>query len=245
MYFLETYGTANTLGEVRKMRIEFLVEDISGERLLTEIMEKYIAEMPLFPIDYSILSYKGIGGLSKGLGTANVKAQQLLNDLPKRMKALQAKYWGIEDVSIFIVLDNDAHETTMFKAQLEEVVKREGISMDHVFCIAIEEMEAWLMGDREAIQKAYKGVADRIASKHSGYMQDSICGTWEYLADMLTKGGISKFRKKNPTAYDVGRCKSEWAENIGRQMNIRNNVSPSFQEFIEELDKRRTICFYS
>lgn len=76
-------------------------------------------------------------------------------------------------------------------------------------------------------------------------MQDSICGTWEYLADMLTKGGISKFRKKNPTAYDVGRCKSEWAENIGRQMNIRNNVSPSFQEFIEELDKRRTICFYS
>lgn len=227
------------------MRIEFLVEDISGKRLLTEIMEKYIAEMPIFPIEYSILSYKGIGGLSKGADSGNVKAQQLLNDLPKRMKAIQARYSGIKDVSIFIVVDNDTHETVKFKDQLERVARRENIYMDHVFCIAVEEMEAWLMGDREAIQKAYAGVADRIASKYSGYKQDSICGTWEYLADMLTKGGISKFRKKNPTVYDVGRSKSEWAENIGRYMSIRSNVSPSFQNFINELDKRRGVCFSS
>ncbi|CUX34537.1 DUF4276 family protein [Clostridium sp. C105KSO13] len=227
------------------MRIEFLVEDASGKVLLTKIMDKYVSETPLFQIEYSILSYKGIGGLPKGSNVNNVKAQQLLKDLPKRMKAIQAKYGGAEDVSIFIVLDNDTRNTMEFKRQLKNVAKREQISMDYVFCIAIEEMEAWLLGDKDAIQAAYAKVSDRIASKHSGYKQDSICGTWEYLADMITKGGISRFQKMNPTAFDVGRCKSEWAENIGRQMNIRRNSSPSFQSFINELDIRKTRCFCS
>ena len=111
--------------------------------------------------------------------------------------------------------------------------------MDHVFCIAVEEMEAWLLGDREAIQQAYGKIADRIAGKYAGYRQDSIGGTWEFLADMLTKGGMTAFRKKNPTAMDVGICKSQWAENIGKYMSIRDNVSPSFQYFIRELDVRR------
>lgn len=115
------------------------------------------------------MPYKGIGGSGKGTNAKNVKAQQLLNDLAKRLKAIQAKY--------------------------------------------------------------------------SSYKQDSICGTWECLADMLTKGGIANFRKKNPTAFDVGRCKSEWAEKIGRQMNLRENTSPSFQKFLQELDRRRELCF--
>lgn len=225
------------------MQIEFLVEDISGKKLLTEVMEKYIEEIPLFHIEYGILSYKGIGGLGKGANASNVKSQQLLNDLPKRMKAIQAKYYGIDEVSIFIVLDNDTRNTEEFRKQLIEKAEKENISMDYVFCIAIEEMEAWLLGDREAMRLAYPKVADRIASKHSGYIQDSICGTWECLADMVTKGGLSAFKKKNKNAFDVGRNKSEWAEKIGSQMKIRNNDSPSFQYFIGELDKRRNKCF--
>lgn len=225
------------------MRIEFLVEDISGKILLEEIMKKYIHEMPLFPIEYSILPYKGIGGFVKGADAGNVKAQQLLNDLPKRLKALQAKYRGVQDVSIIIVLDNDTRDTVKFQEDLEKLAQRENISIDHVFCIAVEEMEAWLLGNRNALQSAYANAADRISSKYSSYKQDSICGTWECLADMLTKGGIAKFRKKNPTAFDVGRCKSEWAKKIGQQMNLRENTSPSFQKFLHELDKRRISCF--
>lgn len=225
------------------MQIEFLVEDSSGKKLLEEIMKKYIQEMPLFPIEYSILPYKGIGGFGKGTNAKNVKAQQLLNDLPKRLKAIQAKYWGVQDVSIIVVLDNDTRDTIKFQEDLERLAQRENIFIDHVFCIAVEEMEAWLLGDRNALQAAYANVADRISSKYSSYKQDSICGTWECLADMLTKGGIANFRKKNPTAFDIGCCKSEWAEKIGRQMNLRENTSPSFQKFLQELDRRRELCF--
>ena len=92
------------------MQIEFLVEDISGGTLIHKIMGKYQQEYPEYPIKYTVLPYKGIGGFSKGSVVANVKAQQLLNDLPKRLKAIQAKYWGQKDVSIFVVLDNDIRD---------------------------------------------------------------------------------------------------------------------------------------
>lgn len=221
------------------MKIDFLIEDASGEKLIHAVMKKYIEEKPEYPIEYSTRSYKGMGGFVKGKDCHNVKAQQLLNDLPKRMRAIQAKNMGVEDASLFVVLDNDIHDTELFRSQLEKLAKRENIMMDHVFCIAVEEMEAWLLGDREAILQAYGKIADRIAGKYAGYRQDSICGTWEFLADMLTKGGMTAFRKKNPTAMDIGICKSQWAENIGKYMSIRDNVSPSFQYFIRELDMRR------
>lgn len=227
------------------MRIEFLVEDISEKKLITEIMEKYISEIPLYQIEYTILAYRGMGGFGKGPDAGNIKSRRLLNDLPKRMKAIQSKFRGVENVSLFIVLDNDTRETEKFREQLTAIAIRENISMDYVFCIAIEEMEAWLLGDREAIQSAFPNMSDRIASKYSGYVQDSICGTWEYLADILTKGGFAKFSKKNPTPFDVGRCKLEWAESIGKQLHIRDNTSPSFRCFIRELDKRRDACFAS
>lgn len=139
---------------------------------------------------------------------------------------------------LFIVLDNDTRDTEHFREQLNEIVRSEGITIDHVFCIAVEEMEAWLLGDCEAIKAAYPKLADRIITKHSNYSQDSICGTWELLADMLTKGGIGYFKKQNPTAFDVGRCKSEWAENIGKYINVRENASTSFQYMLSALDSR-------
>ena len=46
-----------------------------------------------------------------------------------------------------------------------KLAKKEEIFIDHVFCIAVEEMEAWLLGDRNALRAAYANVADRISSK--------------------------------------------------------------------------------
>lgn len=67
-------------------------------------------------------------------------------------------------VALFVVLDNDTRDTQIFREELEQVAIRENIVMDHVFCIAVEEMEAWLLGDRNAIQSAYIDISDSHGS---------------------------------------------------------------------------------
>ena len=56
------------------------------------------------------------------------------------------------------------------------------IQIDHVFCIAIKEMEAWLLGDLNAIEAAYPQVRKTYIRS---YTQDGICDTWEVLANMI------------------------------------------------------------
>lgn len=106
-----------------------------------------------------------------------------------------------------------------------------------LFCIAVEEMESWLLGDITAIQNAYPNARVGILNN---YIQDSICGTWEVLANAIYQGGISKFKKDCPTFREIGIHKAIWAENIGGLLNLEANKSPSFQLFTSELDKRTT-----
>jgi hypothetical protein len=61
------------------------------------------------------------------------------------------------------------------------------------------------------------------------YEQDSICGTWEWLADAVFHGGAERLEE---VGYpQIGREKCQWADNIGQYMNIDANQSPSFQAF--------------
>lgn len=89
--------------------------------------------------------------------------------------------------------------------------------------------------DREALFKAYPLSKE---NKYKDYKQDSICGTWEFLADIIYKGGIKEFKKDCPTYREVGKYKAEWAGKIGELMNLNQNLSPSFQHLIQELRKR-------
>ena len=220
------------------MKIYFLVEDLSGERLIDAVMTKYREQLNAGQVEYDIKSYRGIGQFQRGPNAIQVKSQQLLNDLRKRLIAYDQKLAYEVDSAVFVVVDNDKRDTETFRQELEEVVSRARVSLDCVFCIAVEEMEAWLLGDLPAIQAAYPDISDRIASKHANYRQDDICDTWELLADMLTRNGIGSFRRMNPSSGDVGACKCEWASKIGSRMDIRENRSPSFQFLIAALDER-------
>ena len=222
------------------MFVQFLIEDMSGAKLIEAIMGKIMMEYSTIKIDYNVRSYKGIGNFRKGKDARNIKSEQLLGDLPKRLRAFNVEFKNKDDVALFIVIDNDIRKTDVFRAQLENISKTNNITIDHVFCIAVEEMEAWLLGDISAIIAAYPKIRDRIATKHSQYKQDEIRveGTWEFLADMLTKNGFQRFKKDNPSCSDIGKNKSEWMELIGKHLNIRKNVSPSFNYFINELDTR-------
>jgi len=87
-------------------------------------------------------------------------------------------------------------------------------------------MEAWYLGDKEALLRAYPKAKKDILDR---YQQDSICGTWELLADCIYPGGVAAITK---TGWPLpGQIKSEWAANIGPLLDPERNVSGSFGKF--------------
>ena len=216
------------------MHIQFLVEDQSGGILVNKIMEKVLIDRN--DITYNCKTFHGIGGFSKHISPKDAKTQKLLNDLPIYLRGFD-KSINMEgyESALIIVLDNDRHDPDAFYRQLYEVAKQQMITIDYVFCLAIEEMEAWLLGDKEAILAAYPNA--RMAMRN-GYVQDSICGTWETLANIVYPGGLNKMKKVCKTYSEIGKNKCEWAELIGAQLDIERNVSPSFRHFVKEVRDR-------
>ena len=212
------------------MHYQFLIEDQSSAVLIELLMKKILVNNP--DTTFDIKPFKGIGGFTKKNTVKETKTGKLLNDLATYMRGFCKSLQHIE-ASLFVVLDNDDRNTKVFRSELESVAQQNQISMDYVFCIAIEEVEAWLLGDRIAIENAYPHLNNQIL-KH--YVQDSICGTWELLANVVHKGGLSKL--KNASFHEIGRLKCEWAKNIGQYMDIDNNDSPSFNYFLTEIRKR-------
>ena len=214
------------------MYFQFLIEDESGKILVQHIMEKIQSESP--SVEFDCKAFKGIGGLKLTSGLKDVKTNKLLNDLRIYLRGFDRSLRGI-DAAIFVVVDNDKREMNIFRRQLDELAVQAMISIDYVFCIAVEEMEAWLLGDREALLSAYPKAKEVVLKE---YEQDSICGTWEVLANAVYKGGLSKMKRDCLTYWEIGRNKAEWADKIGRCMTLDKNVSPSFNYFVQELRAR-------
>ena len=172
------------------MHFQFLIEDQSSTVLIEKIMDSIIRDDSIDT--YNCKSFKGIGGFTKKNTVKETRSGKLLNDLATYMRGFQRSLQGIE-ASLIIVLDNDDNDLEEFKSQLESVALMNSIEMDYVFCLAIEEVEAWLLGDEAAIQKAYPKYKKNVLHD---YTQDSICGTWEVLADVVYKGGIHEIKRR-------------------------------------------------
>lgn len=202
------------------MHIEVLVEDSSGGRLMEHLLPKILGAHSA-PHTWRIINYKGIGRIPKQM-TARVDAAKktLLENLPKAL-AGYGKTPGFD--AVFVLLDTDDREIKRFERDLQTMLKTCGSAPPTAFGLATEEVEAWYLGDRKALEKAYPKIKKQILKR---YVQDSVCGTWELLADALVKGGGASV--KSAGWKHAGNLKHEWAEKIGPLMNINKNNSPSF-----------------
>lgn len=214
------------------MYYQFLIEDKSSELLIDVLMKKFTLLYP--ETTYNCKSFHGIGGFSKKNTVKETKTGHLLNDLATYLRGFNKSLQSFPSV-IVVVLDNDDHNTQELQDSLESVATQNMIDVDHVFCIAVEEVEAWLLGDESAITAAYPNV--KLPVLHS-YEQDSICGTWEKLADAIYPGGYAKLIKNAVSYAEIGRIKAEWSKNIGAYMEFDSNKSPSFNFFFSEIKKR-------
>ncbi len=222
------------------MYFQFLIEDHSTEILVRRVMEKVCRIYSDKLISYDCKSFTGIGGFVKKGNPLEQKTGKLLNDLSIYLKGFDKKLQSMPQSVIFIVLDNDKRQKDVFNKNLEEIATNCMLLTDHVFCIAVKEMEAWLLGDTNAINQAYPGWKK---SAIRPYEQDGICETWEVLANAVYPGGLAALKKKAAGTYgEIGKMKAEWADKIGQYLSLEENVSPSFQFFVKELRKRAEIA---
>ncbi|MCP4407605.1 MAG: DUF4276 family protein, partial [Gammaproteobacteria bacterium] len=157
------------------MHFEILVEDASGKIALKSIVGKILGPNGQ-DHSYKIISYKGIGRIPKDLrGTTDPRKRILLDQLPKLLRGYGKSLQGFP-AAVVVVVDLDDKNCRVFKREMLDILNVCNPQPTTLFRIAIEEGEAWLLGDRKAVQAAYPRVKKQVLN---GYMQDSICGTWE------------------------------------------------------------------
>lgn len=212
------------------MHFEFLVEDQSGKKALDILVPKIIGEKHTF----NIHPYKGIGRIPKNLATnRDANKRILLDQLPRLFRGYGNAFSSFPadyKAAVILVCDLDDKCLNTFRQELLDILNACNPSPETRFCIAIEEGEAWFLGDLKAIKSAYPRAKDAVLNS---YVNDSICGTWERLADAVYGGGSAALSAKGWQA--VGAEKSQWAERISPHMDVDVNASPSFVYFREKL----------
>ena len=213
------------------MHFEFLIEDTSGQRMLEALMPKLLGEYRK-PHTWRFHSYKGIGHIPRGLrGQTEPQKRILLDQLPRILNGYGSAYSHTpNEYAVFVICDLDDRCLVAFRRELDEILNRCSPQPSTRFCIAIEEGEAWLLGDVCAIRRAYPNVKSSVLDI---YQNDSICGTWELLADAVYAGGAKALKAKGWQA--IGAQKSIWAEAIAPAIDVERNLSPSFQYFRRKL----------
>jgi hypothetical protein len=211
------------------MHFEILVEDKSGKELLDIIVPKLIN---VTHNTYKVIPYKGIGRIPKNLHTVQDPSKRiLLEQLPRLLKGYGKSF--TQNEVVIVVVDCDDRVCKEFKQELNGVLASCIPAPQAFFRIAIEEREAWLLGDISALQKAFPKY-DK--PKYDTYKQDSIIGTWEKLADITLSADAARRLKKEPFNI-IGKQKSDWVKKISVYMDIHNNASPSFNCFKNKLEQ--------
>ena len=212
------------------MHFEILVEDPSGKKALDILMQKILGNQHTF----RVMHYRGVGRIPRNLRSRTDAGKRILLDqLPRLLRGYGRTFAGYPanyPAAVILVCDLDDKCLKTFRKELLDVLNTCYPKPETRFCIAVEEGEAWLLGDIAAIKTAYPKAKDDLLNR---YENDSICETWELLADTVFINGSGALKKKG--WQGVGMQKSAWAENIAPHMNVDANASPSFQYFRDKL----------
>lgn len=194
------------------MHIEFLVEEPSAEAALSNILPKVFEPTTSFAIH----PYQG--------------KQDLLKKLPSRLRGYKA--WLPREWRIVILIDADDEDCRRLKGRLEDIAQnsnlltksaaRNSSNFQVLNRLAIEELEAWFLGDIEALNAAYPRISLNLGNKAKYRDPDAITGgTWEALERELKRVGY----------FTGGLSKISAAREISLHMVPERNRSHSFQVF--------------
>lgn len=144
----------------------------------------------------------------------------LLDQLPAKLRAYAAA--KDSDQLVVVLVDADDDNCVALKKSIADVVQSEAPAVRVLVRIAVEETEAYYLGDWAAIKQAYPDANRKIFNTYTPDERPQQ-GTWELFAEVVGEDGFEN--------------KREWARKMGAVMsiNVEGNRSPSFRSLCEGL----------
>lgn len=195
------------------MHLEMLLEEPSAEAFFAGFLPKIMPD----GTTWNLIQFQG-------------KTDLLLN-LENRLKGY--RHWIPNDWRIVVLVDEDRQDCMELKKKLETAATAAGLitrstARGGAFVvlnrIAVEELEAWFLGDVEGLCAAFPRVPTSLANRENFRDSDSVAGgTWEALERVLQKAGH----------FTGGLGKIELARTMAQHMEPARNRSRSFRCFLE------------
>ena len=150
------------------MHLELLVEEESAKAALEVLIPRIVGPDHSFDIH----PFRG--------------KQDLLEKLPSRLRAYSK--WIPDDWRIVVLIDEDRQDCVALKQTLVDHAARVGLARRTLCRIAVEELEAWFLGDSQAITQTFPRVSARYTRWKRFRNSDAVAGgTWEALEWLLAK----------------------------------------------------------
>ncbi|HBL27141.1 MAG TPA: hypothetical protein DD490_09930 [Acidobacteria bacterium] len=201
------------------MRLHVLVEGDSEEALLRGWLPRFLPSH-----SFVIIRHRGKGRLSRDPHhEMGGRREGLLDQLPAKLRAYGKSLDPATD-RVLVLVDADDEPCMELKQRLLETLGQCDPRPAVLFRLAIEETEAFYLGDPQAIRRAFPHAR---LQRMKTYEQDSICGTWELFQRVIGAGVVDKV---------------EWAEQMAPCLGTTwqgkdANRSPSFQQLCSGLLK--------
>jgi hypothetical protein len=200
------------------VRLHILVEGPSEVAFLNAWLPRFLPAGH----SYRLIPHQGKGRLpGDSAARVNPKRRGLLDQLPAKLRAYGNTLQADTD-RVVILVDVDDDDCEELLGRIKKLIDQIDPAPVALVRLAIEETEAFYLGDFKGIKSAYPGARWSRLRDHS---YDSICETWELFQQVIN----AEFEDK-----------VEWAERIGLHLGIRYkgaraNKSPSFRKFCEGL----------
>ncbi len=174
-------------------RLVFLVE----ERSIAEVLETLLPRLLPEEIAYQVVPHEGKSDLERSI--------------PHKLRG-----WKEPEVRFVIVRDNDRADCKALKARLQQVCSANG-RPDTVIRLVCQELEAWYLGDLNAVAQAYGRLGLGRSQERNPYRNpDQISSPSQLLQKLI------------PEHSQIAGAKA-----IAPYMSLEQNRSHSFHVFVQ------------
>jgi hypothetical protein len=145
----------------------------------------------------------------------------LIKSIPKKISGAKK----IPNTYIVVLIDQDNHDCINLKSTIDEMFVKENIE-HKLIRIVVRELESWFLGDLQAVSKAFeKPTIAKLQNRKEYRNPDENVNPKQLIKNLFKQYNIGEYKENRSS------------QEIAPFLDIKNNKSISFKQFINGLNK--------